>query len=191
VNLVLVRPGRTQFDSESRIAGSLSVGLDAVGEEQVRALAPSLSAYRPELIVYGPEASCRQTAEILAFGQKTPRKECPALHNWRFGLWEGATLADLHRRQPTVMREWEEHPDRITPPEGETLFDASERCAAALNKLERKYRTKNIALVVCEPLAGVIERLILGGAHTMHLAGHGMASVSFMTEQQLQVIRKL
>lgn len=69
-------------------------------------------------------------------------------------------VEDVKRKQPKVFRQWQEQPETICPPEGETLSRAQDRIQAALTKILKKHKQGALALVVPEPLAGVIRNYL-------------------------------
>jgi broad specificity phosphatase PhoE len=65
-------------------------------------------------------------------------------------------IDEVKQKQPTVYRQWQEQPESICPPEGETIDHARERVETALSRLLKKHKTGVIGLVVPEPLASVV-----------------------------------
>ena len=65
-------------------------------------------------------------------------------------------IEEVRQKQPTVYRQWQEQPETLCPPEGETIDHARTRVAAVLTKVLKKHKDGVIGLVVPEPLASVI-----------------------------------
>ncbi len=65
-------------------------------------------------------------------------------------------VEEVKRKHPKVYRQWQEQPDSVCPPEGETLEAARARVQGVLRKLLRKHRDGTIGLVVPEPLARLV-----------------------------------
>jgi broad specificity phosphatase PhoE len=64
-------------------------------------------------------------------------------------------------KQPRVYRQWQEQPETICPPEGETIVDAEERLTAAVTKLTKKYKADGlVAIVLPEPAASVLRHVL-------------------------------
>jgi len=89
-------------------------------------------------------------------------KTLDQLQNVNLGLWQGLVVEEVRRKQPKVYKQWQEHPETVHPPEGETLAAARERAEEVLAKLARKHRSGTIALIAAEPLASVIRQRIEG-----------------------------
>jgi broad specificity phosphatase PhoE len=65
-------------------------------------------------------------------------------------------IEDVKRKQPKVYRQWQDQPEIMCPPEGETLSHAQQRVQSALSKLLKKQKEGAVGLVVPEPLATLV-----------------------------------
>ncbi|HOP78519.1 MAG TPA: histidine phosphatase family protein, partial [Thermogutta sp.] len=74
--------------------------------------------------------------------------------------WEGMRIEEIRTRQPKIYRQWQEIPDCICPPEGETIEEAETRVTECLQRLLRRHKNQAVGLVVAEPLASIVKRLI-------------------------------
>ena len=70
-------------------------------------------------------------------------------------------IQDVKEKQPKVYRKWQEQPEAVCPPDGETVEAARDRLRKVLKKLARKHKSGTIALVVPEPLGSVLRNLLL------------------------------
>lgn len=162
LRIILVRPGRTEFDEEGRIKGSLSIPLSTHGSEQATMAARDLSEERIEVVYASPDQAALQTAEALADSQGIKLRQIERLKNLDQGLWQGKRIDEFRMCQPKVYRQWQEHPETVCPPEGEMIESARQRCEVALNKVLKKHKDGVIALVAPEPLASVIRGCLVG-----------------------------
>jgi probable phosphoglycerate mutase len=165
LTILLIRSGITEFDSQGRIQGTLDVPLCEEGRRQALATADELVARATTVgaLYTGPCLSAQQTAEILGEKLDLKPKTIKKLHNLNQGLWQGLLFDDVKSKQPKVYRQWQERPDTVCPPEGETLQEASERLKKALAKLTKKHKSGTIALVLAQPLASVLRSLLHHG----------------------------
>jgi probable phosphoglycerate mutase len=70
-------------------------------------------------------------------------------------------VKDVKTKQPKVYRQWQEQPETICPPQGETLGEAQERLHSAIAKLTKKHRSEGlVAVVLPEPLASILCHLL-------------------------------
>lgn len=159
--ILLVRPGATEYDRQGRIQGTLDIPLSEDGKQQVEAAVPAITSGKPVALYHSPCQSAEQTAEVLAKALKLKAKEVESLHNLDHGLWQGMLIEDVRSKQPKVYRQWQEQPQTVCPPQGETVMEAMQRISTILKKLVKKHRSdETIAIVAPEPLASVIRHVI-------------------------------
>lgn len=156
--IVLIRPGCTDFDEQQRIKGTLDLPLTRQGQEQVGRLTAELLRAELDLIFASPCEPARMTAEHLGAALGIPVKEVEGLSNVNLGLWQGLQVEEVRRKHPKVFKQWQESPGTICPPEGEAISDAIERIRKALEKPLRK--KGNLAFVAAEPLASIISSIV-------------------------------
>ncbi len=160
LQFVLVRPGATDFDEQGRIKGALNMPLNENGAHQVEQTVHELTDVEIDYLYTSPNQSARQTADLLAEQRKLKVKELKGLKNLDRGLWQGKLIEEVKQKQPKVYRQWQEHPETVCPPDGESLESAKKRVAVALSKLVKKHKSGVVALVVPEPLASLVACLL-------------------------------
>ena len=158
--IILIRPGCTDFDEQHRIQGELDLPLNSRGREQLCRLVERLRSLPIELIMSSPGEPALSTAETLGDEIGVPVKEVDGLRNLNQGLWQGLTIEEVRRKYPRVARQWQESPETVCPPEGETVAEALDRVKKVLQKAMK--RDGDVALVVCEPLATLISCVVQG-----------------------------
>jgi phosphoserine phosphatase len=163
VQLILIRPGSTDYDQQSRIQGTLDIPLNDAGRKEATEAADAVRPYLPKALYCSPGSSAEETAALLGEALKLRPKTLDQLQNVNLGLWQGLLVEEVRRKQPKVYKQWQEHPETVHPPEGETLAAARERAEEVLSKLARKHRTGTIALIAAEPLASVIRQRVDAG----------------------------
>lgn len=155
--IVLVRPGCTDYDAQSRLIGSLEMPMNEKGAEQVRLIVQQIEEKQLQLeaVYTSPADPAISTARAIAESQGGVKlKKIDELGNVNQGLWQGLPESEIRKRYPKVFRTGREKPQSICPPEGETLGDACERMQKTLNKAIKKYSV--FAIVVPDPIATVI-----------------------------------
>jgi broad specificity phosphatase PhoE len=163
LRFVLVRPGTTDFEEQGRIRGTLDVPVNSRGVEQAARTARELAASAIDAIYASPCQACRQTAQALAEPHDLRVRCIPELVNLNHGLWHGMLIEEVRQRQPRVYRQWQEHPETVCPPEGESLADAQQRVAEVLAKLGERHREGVVAIVAPEPLISLIRQQLNHG----------------------------
>jgi broad specificity phosphatase PhoE len=159
--ILLVRPGATEFDQQGRIQGTLNIPLCEDGRRDVEAMVDQLRSEPIEALYTGPSESARQTAEALAVAMDLKPKTLLQLKNLDHGLWQGMLITDVKTKQPKVYRQWQEQPETVCPPQGETISAAKERIQKVLAKLSKKHKSEGLVAVVApEPLASVMRHVL-------------------------------
>jgi broad specificity phosphatase PhoE len=161
LQIVLIRPGTTDYDEQGRILGTLDIPLSEQGNRDVERMIEELRPHSISAVYCGPCQSADQTATAIAHALDVKLKKIDNLKNIDHGLWQGMLIEDVKRKQPKVYRQWQDQPEIICPPEGEMLSHAQERVQSALSKILKKHKEGTVALVVPEPLAGVVQGQLL------------------------------
>jgi probable phosphoglycerate mutase len=158
---LLIRSGITEYDQQGRVQGTLNIPLCEDGRQEVEKLIDELRVQRIMAIYSSPSQSAEQTAEVLGQALDLKVKRIDKFENLDFGLWQGMLVADVKAKQPKVYRQWQEQPENVCPPQGETLNSAKQRVSAALAKLVKKHKTDELfAVVAPEPLASIVRNVI-------------------------------
>ena len=156
LEIILIQPGATEYDDAQRIKGNLSFPLSDNGRRQAERMVAEISPQRIEAVFAAPCQSAQETAQLVAepFGAKV--RTVDELQNIDHGLWHGRLIEEIKRQQPKAYRQWQEHEQAVSPPEGESLTDARQRVRLFLQRLLRRRKKGVVALVVPEPLASVV-----------------------------------
>ncbi len=157
MQIVLIRPGVTDFDEEGRIKGRLDLPMSERGVTQVDTTVKELADIRLDCVYCGPCQAAVQTAQLLAAAKDAKVKVMDRLCNLDVGLWQGKLIEDIKYGQPKVYRRWQGKPETVCPPEGEMLSAARQRIRDAITRIAKRYRNASIAIVVQEPLASVLQ----------------------------------
>ena len=161
VQLLLIRPGITEYDQQGRVQGTLNIPLCEDGRQEVEKMVAELRGQTIAVIYTSPSQSAEQTAECLGETLDVKVKTIDKFENLDHGLWQGMLVSDVKAKQPKVYRQWQDQPENVCPPQGETLGEAKTRVAAAMTKLLKKHKADGVfAVVAPEPLASVIRNVV-------------------------------
>lgn len=161
LQILLIRPGATEFDRHGRIQGTLDIPLCEDGRIAVAAMVEDLRSHAIDAIYASPCQSAQETAELLADATDVKAKTVDKLHNLDHGLWQGLLISEVKTKQPKVYRQWQEQPETICPPQGESVCAAKQRVQVAVAKLVKKHKGDSlIALVVPLPLACLVRHVL-------------------------------
>ncbi len=156
LKLLLIRTGTTEYEAQGRVQGTLDIPLSEDGRQQVEQAAHEMSDLKIDACFVGPCRATQQSAEILADELKLKPKTMDDLRNLDHGLWQGMLISDVKSKQPKVYRQWQEHPETVCPPEGESLQVVRERLQRAMTKITKKQKAGTVAVVVASPIASVL-----------------------------------
>ncbi len=160
LQIVLIRPGSTDYDQQQRIQGALDVPLNEKGAGEVAKVIEELAELEIETVYAPPCQPAQQTAKAIAKGLGAKFKKLEKMQNLDHGLWQGMLVEDVRQKQPKVYKQWQEQPENVCPPEGEMLAEADQRVHAAVTKLAKRHKEGVIGLVVPEPLASLVRRFL-------------------------------
>ena len=160
--VVLVRPGCTDFDEQKRLQGCLELPLNNRGQNQLTRIVEALKSLPIEAVLTGPCEPCLSTAKAVAAAMHVKLIEKEELCNLDHGLWQGMNVDEIRRKFPRAYKQWEDAPETVCPPEGETVNEVLDRIISALKKPLRKYDT--FAVIASEPLASLISCSLRGEA---------------------------
>jgi len=161
--IVLIRPGSTDYDQQGRIQGTLDVPLNRQGNDEVTRVINELRGWRIEAVYASPCEPAWETAQAIAATLEVKLKKLDRMQNLDHGLWQGMCVDEVRRKQPKVYRQWQERPESVCPPEGEMVAQAEDRVRLTINKLLKRHKNGVIALVVPEPLASLVRHCIKQG----------------------------
>ena len=160
LKILLIRSGSTEFDEQGRIQGTLNVPLSDEGRQRVADVGDELKDQPIKALYTSPCSAAVQTGEIIAAACGGKVKKLSKLKNLDHGLWQGMLIEDVKMKQPKVYRQWQERPETVCPPDGETLESARQRILQTCSSLARKHKEGVIGLVVSEPLASLVCQLL-------------------------------
>jgi len=163
LRIVLAHPGSTDFDDQGRIKGNLDIPLSPSGVNQVDQSAYELQDSGISVVYCGPGMANEATAGMIAKEAGARVKKLEPFVNVDQGLWHGKLVEEVKVNQPKVYRQWQENPEAICPPGGETLDSARQRIRPLLLKILRKHRNGVIAIVAPEPLMSLVRTFVAEG----------------------------
>jgi broad specificity phosphatase PhoE len=139
LTLVLTRHGLTDHSEPERHLGQrIDVSINAAGRRQAEALARRLAPVAFDRVITSPLFRARETAEILARGG--PVEADPRLREMDYGAWEGRTYAQIDEADGAFRRRWEQAPDALACPGGESGNDVAARVRSFLDDLLDEHR---------------------------------------------------
>lgn len=154
--IILARPGKTDFDDQQRFVGVLDIPLNAQGRAEVDQLATELAEQSVGRVYAASGEAAEQSAKRLAEKLHSKVKVVDDLHNFDLGLWQGLVVDDVKKKHPRLFRQWEETPQSCCPPAGEALAEAQERVKIGLKKIVKRAQDETVVLFAPDPVRCII-----------------------------------
>lgn len=137
-SLILLRHGQTDWNLEFRMQGHTDIPLNATGQVQAAAAAPSVAALGPEVIISSDLSRARETAgyvaELTGLEVSTDRR----LRETNLGKWESLTRDDLEAGWPDLWQQWRGTAAHTQPPGGESRWEVAQRGSKVVTELDRQ-----------------------------------------------------
>ena len=163
MRLYLTRHGRTQWNKELRLQGSINEPLDQTGRLQAHELALHFKDLPFEQIYSSPLDRAKETASILNKYMQTTIVLEAALREASYGAAEGLTREEYHQQYADRISHVRglPFPERIRSrvvPDGESTAEVAGRVLPFLTSLAQEWMGKNL-LLVCH--GGVIRAVLV------------------------------
>ncbi|MFQ5896915.1 MAG: histidine phosphatase family protein [Candidatus Methylomirabilia bacterium] len=155
--LIALRHGLTEWNRELRYQGCLDIPLSAEGRAQAEAACCALADFPLKAIYASPLSRAQETAAAIARPHALPVIVDPAFREICHGLWEGLTAAEVQAQFPDLYAAWEERPQVVTMPDGESLAQVRGRVLEGLMRLRAAHAGETVCLVT----HGVAIRLLV------------------------------
>lgn len=119
--IILVRHGRTNFNVRGKVQGGGS--LDAVGLVQASALADHLRETPIAMIYTSPAIRAVRTAQFIAEPHQLKIIKKKELSDLNYGIFRNMLLPIARKTAPTLWAQWDQAPQSVKFPGGESLLD--------------------------------------------------------------------
>lgn len=147
LRLIVLRHGETDWNRTGRYQGCIDTPLSDRGRAQAASAARALSGASLGAVYASPLARARETAEAIARPHGLVVRTAEALNEICHGAWEGLTVEEVRARFPDLYQRWQETPEAVTMPDGESLAQVEERVRGELLRLQPLHAGETICLV--------------------------------------------
>ncbi|MBW2077399.1 MAG: histidine phosphatase family protein [Deltaproteobacteria bacterium] len=158
----LVRHGQTEWNRELRFRGRADIALNENGHKQARAIAHALKDNGITAIYTSPLMRSIETARPTAAVSNTEITTVQGLIDINYGEWEGLAYDEVRQRYAELYRQWEERPDLVTFPKGESLDEVRSRAFSAFTEIVGENRGKSILIIPHRVINKVLLCALLG-----------------------------
>ncbi len=157
--ILFVPRALTELDEQNRICGSLDSPLSQGGIEQAKAWTQSLEGVAFDSILAAAGIADKQTAEIILGERRVKIRVESSWQNLDHGLWQGNCIESLNETCHKYYRQWQESPETVAPPNGETTTELLARAKPAFLKHLKKRAGELVVIVAPRPLLDVLRQL--------------------------------
>lgn len=147
MKLLLTRHGQTDWNIAGRYQGQSDIPLNQTGWSQAEGLAKRLSTETIHAIYSSDLSRAKDTAQAIA---KFHQIEIQTDSRWRelsFGDWEGMNYKEMSAHSPDIFSKWMIDPQHISTPNGETLYELSERVKSTFDEIKNKHNDQTVLVV--------------------------------------------
>jgi broad specificity phosphatase PhoE len=143
----LVRHGQTAWNAELIFRGRRDIELNERGHREASAIAGALRDKNLDAIYASPLTRALETARPLAALLHREITPVQGLTDISYGDWEGVAYQEIKTRYPDILATWEQEPELVRFPHGETLDEVRERSYGVLRELAEKHANESILIV--------------------------------------------
>lgn len=154
---IIVRAGSTAWQEENRLQGTIPLPLCAAGQAELERMGLILEGFAPQLLFSSGNESSGKSADFLAERLDLKPRKIAQLREYDCGLWQGMLIADIESRFASAYRSWRQDPTSVSPCQGESLEQVSERVQEALVTIRKKTRSKTAVIVAAHLASAVID----------------------------------
>lgn len=145
--IATVRHGETDFNRQGRYAGSIDVGLNDRGREEVTLASKLLRQFQYDISISSSLKRAVETARILTEG-RTEIIPCDYARERHYGVLQGLTLEEVERIRPPVrfIRVGGDY-HSLDPPEGESFEELRARAEKLRDYILSNHRGRRVLIV--------------------------------------------
>ena len=171
----LVRHGETEWNKLGRFQGQYDTQLNAAGLEQAKVIALAARDWDLSAIYASPLARTMQVASEIGGSVGLPVNARDGLMELGLGELEGVTGEEMRAGWPQVFSTWNNNPELVVMPGGESLQTLEERSWQVILELQATHGPEdNLAIIshnfAIRAICGKVLGLPLANFHRLRLA---------------------
>ena len=160
--IILVRHGETEWNSQQRMQGHSNSDLSSVGQAQIQALGQWMKNVPFDLIYSSDSLRAKQTAEAITQFSGHELKIDLRLREKNLGVFEGLTSEEARERHPEVFRLFKTAGSKYVIDEGESTQQLQDRALEIVDEIRIKHPEERVLLVTHGGFIRVVMKHSLG-----------------------------
>ena len=160
--IILIRHGETEWNSQQRMQGHSNSDLSSVGQAQIQALGQWMKNVPFDLIYSSDSPRAKQTAEAITQFSGHELQFDQRLREKNLGVFEGLTSEEARERHPEVFRLFKTAGSTYVIDEGESTQQLQDRALEIVNEIRIKHPEERVLLVTHGGFIRVVMKHSLG-----------------------------
>jgi len=160
--IILIRHGETEWNSQQRMQGHSNSDLSSVGQAQIQALGQWMKNLPFDLIYSSDSLRAKQTAESITQFSGHELQIDQRLREKNLGVFEGLTSEEARERHPEVFRLFKTAGSKYVIDEGESTQQLQDRALEIVNEIRIKHPEERVLLVTHGGFIRVVMKHSLG-----------------------------
>ena len=160
--IILIRHGETEWNSQQRMQGHSNSDLSSVGQAQIQALGQWMKNVPFDLIYSRDSLRAKQTAEAITQFSGHELKIDLRLREKNLGVFEGLTSEEARERHPEVFRLFKTSGSKYVIDEGESTQQLQDRALEIVEEIRIKHPEECVLLVTHGGFIRVVMKHSLG-----------------------------
>ena len=160
--IILIRHGETEWNSQQRMQGHSNSDLSSVGQAQIQALGQWMKNVPFDLIYSSDSPRAKQTAEAITQFSGHELQFDQRLREKNLGVFEGLTSEEARERHPEVFRLFKTAGSTYVIDKGESTQQLQDRALEIVNEIRIKHPEERVLLVTHGGFIRVVMKHSLG-----------------------------
>ena len=160
--IILIRHGETEWNSQQRMQGHSNSDLSSVGQAQIQALGQWMKIVPFDHIYSSDSLRAKQSAEAITQFSGHELKIDLRLREKNLGVFEGLTSEEARERHPEVFRLFKTAGSKYVIDEGESTQQLQDRALEIVNEIRIKHPEERVLLVTHGGFIRVVMKHSLG-----------------------------
>lgn len=160
--IILVRHGQIDHNTDGRYCGWTNPGLNSIGRYQAIELKEKLKDEPIEYIYTSDLMRCVETATIINEYHNIEICKDKKLREINFGIFEDKTYKEISRLYPNHRKNWIEQGIEFKMPEGENIDMMIERTIEVIDDIKKSHHKKVLLVAHSGVIRGILSKFISG-----------------------------
>ena len=160
--IILIRHGETEWNSQQRMQGHSNSDLSSVGQAQIQALGQWMKNVPFDLIYSSDSLRAKQTAEAITQFSGHELQFDQRLREKNLGVFEGLTSEEARERHPEVFHLFKTAGSKYVIDEGESTQQLQDRALEIVDEIRIKHLEELVLVVTHGGFIRVVMKHSLG-----------------------------